>query len=45
MNDKTILELEEKRNKLLKEVKQIDEVLENEIYKKYIGLYVVEPIR
>ena len=44
MEDKEILELENKRNKLLKEVKKINEDLENAIYEKYIGMYVVEAI-
>lgn len=42
MNDKEISELKKQRNELLKEVKKIDEILENEIYNKYIGIYVIE---
>lgn len=44
MNNKDILELKEQRAKLLKEVEQIDEVLEQEAYNKYIGIYVIEKI-
>lgn len=44
MNDKDILKLKEQRAKLLKEVEQIDEVLEQEAYNKHIGIYVIEKI-